>query len=71
MREEYTWWYVRSGVNRIFYEGWQPAVFLDINNDIYFGRPIDFYVKTEKLIHVSQKTLEEIEITLAASVSAI
>ena len=71
MMEEYTWWFVRSGTNRIFYEGWQPSVFLDINNDIYFGRPIDYYVKTEKLIHISEKTLEEIEVTLAAFESAI
>lgn len=65
LMEEYTWWFVYSGVNRIFYDGWKTPVVLDINNQRYFGRPIDFFVRTEKLINVSQKTLEEIYIRLA------
>jgi len=67
MFEEYTWWFSYSGVNRIIYEGWQSPVFLNIDNNLYFGRPIDFYVRTEKLISVSQKTLEEVQIRLSSS----
>ena len=67
LMEEYNWWFVYSGVNRIIYEGWQSPVFLDINNNLYFGRPIDFYVRTEKLTNVSQKTLEEIQLRLSVS----
>lgn len=65
LMEEYTWWFNYSGVNRIFYDGWKTPVMLDINNQRYFGRPIDFYVRTEKLLNVSQKTLEEICVRLA------
>lgn len=65
LMEQYTSWFVYSGVNRIFYDGWKTPVVLDINNQRYYGRPIDFYVKTEKLHNLSQKTLEEIYVRLA------
>jgi hypothetical protein len=68
MMEEYTWWFAYSGVNRIFYEGWRTPVLLDINNQRFYGRPIDFYVRTEKLFHLSQKKIEEILIGLALNV---
>lgn len=69
LMEEYTWWFTYSGVNRIFYEGWRTPVLLDINNQRFYGRPIDFYVRTEKLFHMSQKKIEEILISLALDVS--
>ena len=65
--EEYTWWFSYSGVNRLIYEGWRSPVMLDISNTVYYGRPIDFYVRTEKLSSLSQKSLEEILIYVGIS----
>jgi hypothetical protein len=71
LMEQYTWWFAYSGVNRIFYEGWRTPVLLDINNQRFYGRPIDFYVRTEKLFHMSQKKIEEILISLTLNVSSV
>jgi hypothetical protein len=65
MIEDYSWWFTRSGVNRILFEKWLFPVFMEVNNNPYYGRPIDYFVRTEKLFNISQKTLEEIYIRMA------
>lgn len=60
--EEYDWLYVFNGINRIIYEGWKKNETLDINGQRYYGRPIDYFVRTERLTNVSQKTLEQVSI---------
>lgn len=60
LMEEYDWFFVWSGVNRLLYESWRTSEVIDIVNSRYYGRPIDFFVRTEKLINVSEKTLEQI-----------
>jgi hypothetical protein len=67
MMEEYTWFFGYSGINRLLFEGWRPNEVLDIENNIYYGRPIEYYVRTEKLWNLSQKTLEQIIVRLAYS----
>jgi hypothetical protein len=66
LMEEYTWFFVQSGVNRILFHGWQKNETLTVNDNKYYGRPIDFYVRTERLLNVSQKKLETICINMAA-----
>lgn len=67
LMDEYMWYFVHSGVNRILFEGWQKSEVLDIGDNTFYGRPIEYYVKTEKITTVSQKTLEDIMINLAIS----
>ena len=65
LMEEYTWWYVLQGVQRVIYWGQGPDQVVNIQNNRWYGRPIDFYVKTETLRTYSEKTLEEILVKLA------
>ena len=67
MMEEYSWFFVSQGTNRILFDGWRANITIDIFNNTYYGRPIDYFVRTERLWNVSQKTLEEIYIKLAFS----
>ena len=60
LMEENDWFFVWSGVNRLLYDSWRSSELVDIVNNRYYGRPIDFFVRTEKLINVSEKTLEQI-----------
>lgn len=71
LMEEYTWFFIYSGVNRILYNGWRPPKMTQINNNKYYGRTIDYFVRTENIINISQKTLEEICIKVATSISTI
>jgi hypothetical protein len=65
--EEYAWYFARSGVNRLLYEGWRVPEVINIDNNRFYGRPIDYFVRTERLTNVSQKVLEEICLRIAAS----
>lgn len=62
--EEYTWFFVYSGVNRLLYDGRRDETVYDEGTK-YYGRPIDYFVRTEKIRQVSEKTLEEVVIRLA------
>jgi len=61
---EYNWWFVMQGVNRVFWEGQGSDIVVRVNENKWYGRPIDFFVKTEKVSTFKQKTLEEIIIRL-------
>jgi len=63
--EEYTWFFIYSGVNRILYDGWKQPKMIQVNNNKYYGRSIDYFVRTEKIINISQKILEEVCIKVA------
>lgn len=63
--EDYTWWFVLSGVKRVIYQGQGKDIVVTVNNNKWYGRPIDFFVQTEKLKVFSEKTLEEITLRLS------
>jgi hypothetical protein len=65
MMEEYTWWFTLQGVQRVIYWGQGPDTLVNVDNNRWYGRPIDFYVKTETLRTYSEKTLEQILVRLA------
>lgn len=69
--EEYTWFFVYSGVNRIFYDRRREEITHEVEGNKIYGRPIDYFVRTEKLRNVSQKTLEEIVVNLTTRVTNI
>jgi len=65
--EDYAWFFVYSGVNRILYQGRGPEETIKVEDNYVYGRAIDYYVRTEKLRSISQKELEEIVVRLALS----
>ena len=65
--EEYTWFFVYSGSQRVLYQGRRAEKLTEVENNKIYGRPIDYFVKTEKLRTVSTKTLEEIVVNLGIS----
>jgi hypothetical protein len=62
--EEYEWFFVYSGVNRFLYDRRRTEIVHGVGNNKIYGRPIDYFVRTEKIRNVSQKTLEEIYVRL-------
>jgi len=68
--EEYTWFFVYSGVNRVLYQGRSEEQVREVNGNKIYGKPIDYFVRTEKLRNVSQKELEEVCIRLAIVTNA-
>jgi len=67
LMQNYEWWFVLSGVNRIIYQGQNTDLVVNVNNNRLYGRPIEYYVKTETLTVFSEKTLESILIELGVS----
>jgi hypothetical protein len=65
LMEEYTWWFALQGLQRVIYWGQGADLVSDVQDNRWYGRPIDFYVKTETLRTYSEKTLEEILVRLA------
>jgi hypothetical protein len=69
--EEYTYYFITAGVNRILYEGWRGNETIRVGNNTYYGRPIEYFVRTEKLRNVSQKKLEQLYVGLATVITAL
>jgi len=64
--EDMTWWFVAQGVQRVLYQGQGSDLVTIVNENKWYGRPIDFFVKTEKLRVFSEKKLEEIIIKIVS-----
>lgn len=64
LMEEYAWWFKLQGVDRVLF--WKRGTDLveTISQNKWYGRPIEYFVRTEKLRVFRQKTLEEILIRL-------
>ena len=69
LMEDYMWWFVYSGTNRILYQGRASEKTVKIQNNKIYGRPINYFVRTEQLRTVSQKELEEIVVYLSSTSS--
>jgi len=66
LMEDYSWWFVAQGVPRVIYQGQNTDLIVNIDSNKWYGRPIDFFVRTERLKVFKEKTLEEILIKLVA-----
>lgn len=62
--ENYSWWFKLQGVDRVLYLGRDTDIVTTVNNNKWYGRPIDFFVRTEKIRVFREKMLEEILISL-------
>jgi len=56
--EEYAWFFTYSGVNRILYHGRGPEETITVDQSRVYGRSLDYFVRTEKIVTISQKELE-------------
>lgn len=66
LMEEYSWLFKLQGVNRTLFWGRQTDVVVDVQNNRWYGRPIDYFVRTEKLRVFSEKKIEEILLKISA-----
>lgn len=64
LMEEYSWWFKLQGVDRVLFYGRNTDLVTTVNENKWYGRPINYFVRTEKLRTFQQKTLEEILIRL-------
>ena len=62
--EEYMWFFEISGISRILYEGRASNEKITVSGNTFYGRSIDYYVRTERLRKLSAKTLEQVVINL-------
>ncbi len=67
--EEYAWFFTAAGIQRIIYQGRGKKITRDIHNNLIVGYPLEYYVRTERLINVSEKTLEQVIIELDVATS--
>jgi hypothetical protein len=54
------WMFRSSGINQIVYWGRNEDIFYDVNNIRLMGRTLHYYLRTEKLFTISEKTIDEI-----------
>jgi len=62
--EEYGWFFTASGINRIIYTGRGERVVERADNNVMYGYPLEVYIRTEKIIKVSEKALERMIVQL-------
>lgn len=67
--EEYTWYFTMSGVNRIIVEGHKERRVKNIGDNIFYGYPVECFIRTEKITRVSEKTLEQLIIKIGLATS--
>lgn len=65
MMSEYDWWFRSQGVNRVLFWGRDSDIVTVIDNNKWYGRPLNYFVRTEKLRIFSEKQMEEILIRLS------
>ena len=64
MMEDYSWWFSLSGVSRVIFWGRDSDIVTTIDNNKWYGRPLNYFVRTEKLKVYSEKQMEEMLIQL-------
>lgn len=62
LMQDYMWFFRSSGVNRIFFWKRGEDFVIENNGAKLYGRPLDFFVRTESIRQLREKTLEMLEI---------
>lgn len=62
LMEEYSWWYKAQGVDRVIFLGRHADIVVNVDGNKWYGRPIDYFVRTEQLRVFKEKTIEQIVI---------
>lgn len=64
MMNEYRWWFALEGIGRVFFYKQNADIVEEANEQKWYGRPIDYFVRTESISVHSEKTIEEIIINM-------
>ena len=64
----YLWFFRYSGVNRVLYYGRGQEVIEEYEGNKIYGREIDFFVRTEEISVVSEKSIEQIVVNYDISI---
>jgi len=67
LMEEYSWWFKAEGVDRTLFMGRDKDIVKVVDNNKWYGRPLDYFVRTEKISILSEKKIEQILINLTLS----
>ena len=62
--EDYTWWFRLQGVSRVLFWGRGEDQTVNEDGNKWYGRPLEYFVRTEKLRKFEEKKLEQILIRL-------
>jgi hypothetical protein len=57
---EYEWYFKAEGVDRFLFWERQKDTFLEKQNNKWYGRPLDYFVRTETIKTIREKSIEEI-----------
>ncbi len=64
LMDEYDWFFKAEGCNRLMFWERKEDKTLDIDGNKWYGRPIDYFVRTEKIKIFSEKTIEQIVLNI-------
>lgn len=64
MMEKYSWWFKLQGVDRVLFWERQHDIVTKVDGNKWYGRPLDYFVRTEKIRVFEEETLKEILIKL-------
>jgi len=64
---DYDWWFAAEGISKTIFMDRSEDIVREISGDKWYGRPLDYFVKTEKIKMLSERAIEEIYINLAMS----
>lgn len=62
--EDYIWWFRLQGVSRILFWGRGEDQTVNVDNNKWYGRPLNYFVRTEKIRVFEEKKLEQILVNL-------
>jgi hypothetical protein len=62
--EDYTWWFRLQGVSRVLFWGRGEDQTITVDNNKWYGRPLNYFVRTEKIRVFEEKKLEQILVNL-------
>ncbi len=65
LMEEYSWFFKAEGVARVLFWGRDSDIIKSIDNNKWYGRPMDYFVRTETIRAFSEKKIEEILLKVA------
>jgi len=65
MVKEYTWWFAMQGITRIYFWERQEDETVNLRGNKFYVKSLDFFVKTEEISIVSEKTMEDVLVSIS------
>ena len=65
LMEKYTWFFRASGVGRVLFYSQKEDEFTDNDGQKLYGRRLTYFVRTEKITTIDEKTLEQVYLNLS------